>query len=220
MSGVNVVINIPLRRLGDVGTRAFTVVELLSVVAIIGLLAAILIPSVASARSAADKARTRVQFSQWTAGIAAFRTEYGYYPLFHASNLVNGGADEENHFFHDVLAGRKRDGSALDAGSSAAIQNRKLSSFLEFSESDFSLNSTTRNLLRDAFGTTDIAVLVDRNLDGVINSTDYGAALPLVGGIRPDATDVPAGGVRAGCVFYCAMPGATAAAPQFIFSWK
>jgi prepilin-type N-terminal cleavage/methylation domain-containing protein len=219
MSGANAVTKIRLRLLGR-ASRAFTVVELLSVLAIIGLLAAILIPSVASARSAADKARTRVQFSQWTAAISAFRTEYGYYPLFHASNLVNGGADDENHLFHDVLAGRKRDGSVLTAGSSAAMQNRKLTCFLEFSEADFSSGSTPRNLLRDAFGTTEIAILVDRNLDGMINSSDFGATLPMVGGIRPDATEFPSTGIRAGCLFYCAMPGATAAAPQFILSWK
>jgi hypothetical protein len=181
----------------------------------------VLIPSVASARTAADTAKTRVQFSQWATALAAFRSEYGYYPLFHSSHTVNGGADETDHVFHDVLAGKKRDGSPLTPGSPAALQNKKAISFFVFSEADFTASdSLTPNQLRDAFGTTEIAVLIDRNLDGVINTTDFGATLPLVGGIRPDATDFPASGVRSACVFYCALPGATAAAPRFIFSWK
>ena len=200
---------------------AFTLIELITAIAIIGILAAILIPSVSSAKASAGRAKTRVQFNQWAAAVAAFRGEYGYYPLFDTSNLVNGGADAVNHPFHDVLAGRKRDGSALVAGSSSATQNKKLIPFMVFSESDFTdTGSATPGLLEEAFGETDIAVLVDRNLDGVINSSDYGASLPAVAGIRPDATAFPAAGVRAGSVFYCALPGATAAAPGFIFSWK
>jgi prepilin-type N-terminal cleavage/methylation domain-containing protein len=199
----------------------FTVVELLTVIAIVAILAAILIPSVNSSRTAADKAKTRVRFNQWAAAVAAFRSEYGYYPLFDASNTVNGGANDVDHLFHDVLVGRKRDGTALTAGTSAAIQNKKFIPFYTFSESDFApIGSISPNFLSDGFGTTEMAVLVDRNLDGVINNTDYGANLPAVSGIRPGATDFPATGVRAGVVFYSAMPGATADAPQFIFSWK
>jgi prepilin-type N-terminal cleavage/methylation domain-containing protein len=198
---------------------AFTLIELLTVIAIIALLAAILIPSVNSSRVAANKAKTKVQFSQWAAAITAFRSEYGYYPLFDSSSTVNGGADDVEHLFHDVLAARKRDGAALTAGSPAAAQNRKLISFHSFSESDFSRDGAI-HLLRDAFGSTEIAVLVDRNLDGVITSADFGGTLPTVGGVTPGTTDFPTAGVRGGVVFYSALPGSTADAPQFVFSWK
>jgi type II secretory pathway pseudopilin PulG len=196
-------------------------VELLTVIAIVGVLLAILIPTVNSSRTAANKAKTRVQFNQWAAAITAFRSEYGYHPLFDASNTVNGGAGEVSHPFHDVLAARNRNGSTLTAGGSAAVQNKKLIPFHTFSESDFTDGtSASPNLLHDGFGGTEIAVLVDRNLDGVIDSTDFGETLPAIGGIRPDTTDFPETGVRAGVVFYSALPGATAAAPQFVFSWK
>lgn len=213
------------------GTRGFTLLELLSVIAVIGILAALIFPAVGAARRAASKARTRVQFSQWAAAIEGFRSEYGYYPALHSSNLVNPPGQATNpaalHLFHDLLAAKRRDGSALPAyasGTSAQFpegQNRKLISFYAFSGADFtSASSPTPNLLRDAFDNTEIAVVVDRNLDGVIKLGDDFSALPAVGGMTPASVDFPAGGIRAGVLFYAPAPGADASNPEFIFSWK
>jgi hypothetical protein len=63
-------------------------------------------------------------------------------------------------------------------------------------------------------------VLVDRNLDGLINSTDFGETLPAVHGVRPSVAEFPASGVRAGVVFYAAASDATPEDPKFVFSWK
>ncbi len=200
---------------------AFTLLELLTVIAIVAILAAILIPSVNAAKVSANKARTRVQFSQWAAAIESFRSEYGFYPSFHGSHLVNGGAAGAEHPFHDVVAGRRRDGSALADGSAAAVQNRKRISFYGFGESEFTdAASATPNLLCDAFGNVEIAVLVDRNLDGVVNVDDYGGSLPIVRGMRPTTEDFPATGLRVGVAFYAPAPRGSAEAPAFIFSWK
>lgn len=203
---------------------AFTLLELLSVMAILGVLAALIFPAVRSARVSANKARTKVQFSQWAAALEGFRGEYGYYPAFDPAALVNGGASTAitgDHPFHDILAGRKRDGSPLLPTGPAATQNRKHISFHSFSDSDFTDASSPRpNLLRDAFDNTEIAVLVDRNLDGVIRiGSDY-PALPAVGGLTPSAADFPVTGVRANVLFYAPAPGADATNPGFIFSWK
>ncbi len=206
--------------------RGFTLLELLSVIAVIGILAALLFPTVGAARRSANKARTKVQFTQWAAAIESFRSEYGYYPAFDATNLVNGGASTApagDHLFHDILAGKKRDGSALTGTlpASAGGQNRKRIGFYTFTDNDLTdASSPAPNLIRDAFDNTEIAVLVDRNLDGVINSSDYGGSLPLVAGIAPGTTDFPAAGIRAGVIFYAPAPDATAAQPEFIFSWK
>jgi prepilin-type N-terminal cleavage/methylation domain-containing protein len=206
-------------------SHAFTFIELLAVVAVIGILTALLLPSVRSARVATSKAKTKVQFAEWTAAIGAFRNTYGYYPAFHGSGLVNpigqNAAPATLHLFHDILAARRRDGSALPVNTSSTdaqfpeAQNRKLVGFHSFAESDL----TTGHLLQDAFGNTEIAVLVDRNLDGVIRvggtGSDY-AVLPAVGGRTPSATEFPASGVRAGVLFYAPGPEETG----FIFSWK
>ncbi len=205
-------------------TSAFTLLELLSVVAIIGVLAALIFPAVRSARVSANIARTKVQFSQWSAAIEGFRGEYGYYPAFDATALVNGGtttAITGDHLFHDILAGRKRDGTPLLSTGPAAMQNRKLISFYSFSDADFTnAGSLTPNLLRDGFDNTEIAVLVDKNLDGVIRTGSDYPVLPAVGGLTPNATDFPVTGVRAGVLFYAPAPGADATTPGFIFSWK
>ena len=206
--------------------RAFTLLELVAVIAVIGILAALLFPGVRAARTSAYKAKTRVQFNQWAAALEGFRTEYGYYPVLHGSNLVNPPGQTTDpttlHLFHDLLAARRRDGSALPAFTAATgsqfpeAQNRKLVSFLAFTASDF----TATGLLGDAFGDAEIAVLVDRDLDGVIRIGSDFTDLPAVTGLTPGAVDFPAGGVRAGVVFYAAAPGASPANPEFIFSWK
>ena len=206
--------------------RAFTLLELLAVIAVIGILAALLFPGVRSARGAAYKAKTRVQFNQWAAALEGFRSEYGYYPALHPTNLVNPPGQAVDpaalHLFHDLLAVRRRDGSALPAYTTGTdplfpeAQNRKLVRFHAFAVSEFS----SADLLADAFGNTQIAVLVDRNLDGVIRAGSDFTELPVVGGLTPGPADFPAAGVRAGVIFYAPAPGATAANPDFIFSWK
>lgn len=211
-------------------SRAFSLLELLAVIAVIGILAALIFPSVGAARKSANRAKTKVQFSQWAAAIESFRSEYGYYPQFHPENLVNPASQSTApgtvHLFHDILAGRRRNADPLPPYTTATnslmpeAQNRKRIAFHSFSESDFSES----NLLKNAFDDTVIAVLVDRNLDGVINSADY-PTLPAVfardgSSIRPTATTFPPTGIRAGVVFYSADPNATVANPEFILSWK
>lgn len=210
-------------------TSAFTLIELLTVIAIIGILAAILIPTVSGVKVSANRAKTKVQFAQWAAAIEGFRSEYGYYPQFDGSNLVNPPGQDADlatlHVFHDVLAARRRNGDALPAYGSGTgrlapeAQNRKQIKFYTFADSDVNENG----LLQDASENTAIAVLVDRNLDGVIRLTganaDY-AALPAVAGLTPTAADFPAAGVRAGVIFYAPAPGADEHDPRFIFSWK
>jgi hypothetical protein len=131
------------------------------------------------------------------------------------------------HLFHDLLAARRRDGSSLPAytattpSTAPEAQNRKQIVFYAFSDVEFTdATSSTANLICDAARDNEIGVLVDRNLDGLINSADFGETLPAVHGMRPSAADFPASGVRAGVAFYAAASDATLEDPKFVFSWK
>lgn len=206
----------PLKWISPNRRAAFTLLEILCVIALVAILSALLFPAVNAAQRAAKKARTRVQFAEWVLAIEAFRGEYGHYPDFDATNLVNGGVGATVHPFHDLLAGRRRDGSPNEPDSAAARQNRKAIRFLVFRAADFDGSA----LLRDAFGNTEIAVLVDRDLDGIVKGGADFATLPAVGGLLPAGADFPATGIRASVVFYAPVPGATAAAPEFVTSWQ
>lgn len=213
------------------GRRGFTLLELLTVLAIVGLLAALLFPGLRASRVAANRAATKVRFGQWAAALESFRAEYGAYPVLHSSNLVNppgqNTAPSSLHLFHDLLAARRRDGSALPAFTSGTepqfpeAQNRKLIAFYSFPDADLTgRDSPAPNLLRDAFDNTEIAVLVDRDLDGVIKPGADFATLPTVGGMTPSSADFPATGIRAGVIFYAPAPDAAPGRPGFIYSWK
>lgn len=208
---------------------AFTMVELLVVLSVLGVLAALFFPSLVSARHAADRARTRLRFGQWMSAIEAFRTEYGSYPVFAADGLVNGGAaasPDGEHLFHDLLAGRRRDGLPLGTGpaGSAAGQNFRGVRFHAFGEDELTSGEGAQPcLVRVASGETSIAVVVDRNLDGRIDALDLESwpAVAAADGLmlRPGPSDLPAGGLRAGVAFYAPDPSAPRGQPRLVRSW-
>jgi len=191
----------------------FTLIELLAVIAIIGILAAILIPTATTARASANKARTRAQFSQWATAFEQFRQEYGSYPQLYSSatqKFVNFGATPTaagDHLFHDVLTGVHRDGSQLTRTGgtppAALSQNTRRIRFVTFTDSDLvsagdvaagRAAASQLNMIRDAFYNTSIAIITDSNLDGLINGRDTTGGYPSVtvaGGtttIRPTGT--------------------------------
>jgi prepilin-type N-terminal cleavage/methylation domain-containing protein len=205
-----------------VGTRqGFTLLEVLMVVAVIGILVAIIIPALGGAQTSAKRAKTRVQFSQWSAAIEQFRQEYGYYPAFQASGtgaftdgLVN--SDEKSRRFIETLTGRRVDGTALVSGDPGLLAgNTKRIAFCSLGGDDVSSGGR----IQDAFGNVQIAVIMDRNLDGSIDVTaagaDYNSTAPPTTITSIDARSVAvtfpsSNRIRAGVAFYSAGDGQTA----------
>lgn len=212
--------------------RGFTLIELLTVMAVLGILMAILIPTVAGAKNSAKKAKTRVMFSQWATAIEGFRQEYGYYPNFFVAKVnAEWGSSTTARIvqFREVLTGKPYNGGATfesTSEKSTSPQNRKRIGFLSFADSDLS-----GIRVQDAFGNTDIVVLVDKNQDGMIRiqtgtNDDYATGDPdFPPSVNPSAggsaLTTPAGTntmIRAGVVFY--SPGVGQSVSDIIKSWE
>jgi len=183
---------------------AFTLIELLTVIAIIGILAGISLPVINGARDAAHRARTQTRFKQWAAAMELFREEYGYYP----DISVAGKIDPE--LFFAALTGRDRAGQppAFDCG------NTKRLSFYLPGAAELSPNGREPV---DAFGNPDIAVCCDRDLNGIITDVDWmGTPWPQVSG-ETEALAPRTEEVRARIIFYSAGRGRDPG--DLILSW-
>jgi prepilin-type N-terminal cleavage/methylation domain-containing protein len=184
------------------GIKAFTLIELLTVIAIIGILAAIIIPAAGGVKTAANKAKTKAMFSQWSLAMDLFKSDYGYYPAIATSN--NKINDASNFFA--ALTGKKHDGT--DA-SDLRGNTRKLS-FYAPAASDVILTGTTPKLT-DAFGNTEFVVFTDTDGNGIISGSELSqlSVTSIDGVIVPvtDATFTTVTGVRTGVMFYSAGKG-------------
>ena len=147
----------------------FTLIELLTVIAIIGILAAILIPTVGKVRETASKAKTKAQFSQIITAMESFKQEYGYYP-----SIATGGRLDGTKFAYALMAKSNLVGVAAAATADAATMmgNVKRIAFYTPANDDVSTESVAAGQLVDAFGNTDFVVRVDTNGDGRIDTSD------------------------------------------------
>ncbi len=237
---------------GALRRRGFTLIELLTVIAVIGVLAAILIPTMSKVRQSANNSRTQAQFSQWITAIESFQQEYGYWPDFRAqpSDWQSGETHDDNYVirindnadirrnFIEFLTGRQFDGDSFrDAGFRYQNHpNRRGIEFYSFSETDYELRNpqggqSPGNLFFvDAFGNTDIVVVIDADRDGRITLRDeatYAVRPGFDDSSTPTATPLDPGQseqvVRAGVVIYSA--GKEGNSPQqvrenIVTSWR
>ena len=143
--------------------EAFTLIELLMVIAIIGILAGILIPTVGAVRKQANIAASKAQLSNYVTAIQMFKGEYSYFPFSGAQ--VDGGATITSITpakFIGALSARKVNGDKITSSTDAALDgNRRLIAFHSFSESEFFEGDSSNGLIADRFDNTNIYIAID-----------------------------------------------------------
>jgi len=205
---------------------AFTLIELLTVIAIIGILAGIIIPTTGAVRKAAKKAQTKIQFAQWAQAMTLYKQEYGFNPPINRAVYATPVPNKLNSdAFAAAITGKKIDGTAFltTATTAELFGNKKRITFYSIADSDLS-----SALIVDAFGNTDIVVIYDKDGDNMITTADLdsGSSLPTVRGVgsldnltpAPKTTVSATSGPRASVVFYSA--GAASSAADITYSWE
>jgi len=156
--------------------NAFTLIELLMVIAIIGILAGILIPTVGAVRKQANVAASKAQLSNYVTAIQMFKGEYGFLPFVDSATapsetfaLNSTGQSTE---FIQTLSGREPDGSLIDTSTGRESGNRKKIAFHSFSGSEFFVNDSdvvSINQIADRFNNIEIFIELDADGDGFVD---------------------------------------------------
>ena len=201
---------------------AFTLLELLVVIAVLAVLGGLLFPAAGAARSFAQKTRTRVQFNQWALAFEQFRADYGSYPVVDSSGRLDPVR------FVAALTGHDPAGNPLTGASLRG--NLRRARYYSPTHAEWLVDPeapSTAGELVDGFRNSQLVVMVDRDGDGFIQGPEIvRSALP--GGnardgftptIEPLDADLSERGViRAGVAFYSA--GRATAGTDYVFSWK
>jgi prepilin-type N-terminal cleavage/methylation domain-containing protein len=175
-------------------TSAFTLIELLTVVAIIGVLAGIIIPTVGAVRKQANIAASKAQLSGYINAIQLFKAEYKFLPFVTGNEDVTIDLSDEatsRNFIH-TLSGRNPQTGNVEP----IPANRRAIAFHSFSQSEFYVDPATdipsRTELADRFFNKKIKIRLDGDGDGEVTpdiDTEINSpAAPAGGSVRSNVT--------------------------------
>lgn len=133
--------------------QGFTLLEILCVIAIIGILTSILLPAISLVRKTALKAETKMRFHQYIFALESYFREYGHYPAFFDDKpCIN--LKEEGHQFIQALSGSE----------SYCDLNPGNICFYQFTNAEINAEGQ----LKDGFNNTNIYVHIDTENKGLL----------------------------------------------------
>ncbi|MGB0742932.1 MAG: type II secretion system protein [Opitutales bacterium] len=147
--------------------RAFTLIELLTVIALLGILAAILIPVVNGVREKADIVASKSNLAAYVNAINMFKGEYNYFPFgdeLDANERLDLSDPNTVTLFTETLSAR----DAETYEKTSAGGNRLQIEFYGFTEDDYLNGDSSSGQIADRFDNTNIFILIDKDGNGLI----------------------------------------------------
>jgi len=176
--------------------RGFTLIELLTVIGVIAILMALLVPAVGMVRRNAAKSRIHSQLSQYATAYESFRAQFGFYPSMGAAG-AQFDLRGHNDVFIETLSGFDAEGGAPSTAYARQVNPRRMR-FYTFAESEFApADAEFAGQIVDAFGNPHLHVVIDRDLNGTIDPGEF-SALPA--DLRPTEP------LRGGVFFFVSNP--------------
>lgn len=160
--------------------RAFTLIELLTVIAIIGILATMIVGVVAVVKKQARVAASKKMYQEWSGALEQYKSAYGMYP-FIGDRRTNGDRfidlrnTRDAAEFIKCLSGKN---PLFDGAPGAPLSpedarkfNRMGKEFCSFGADALQKTDagTYTNLLADKFDNTRIRIYMDADNNGIIN---------------------------------------------------
>ncbi len=154
--------------------RAFTLIELLAVVVIIGVLMAIVFPAIIRAITDSEKVSVRQEVSAIERSIADFMTKYGSYPVDYkvftatTADLVLGGNDTTLANTHIInnLTGTNVAANVIGINGNPGMNNPERKRFMEFDELRYDRRKHYRDIWDQPY-----YIVIDYNNDNNLNFT-------------------------------------------------
>ena len=137
-------------------------IEIITVIAIIAIMLAMIIPLAGGARRQFAITQTKARFHRYSLALEQFKSEYGSYPNLGASPISINTPPAR---FVQLMTGKNLSGGAIDDPVAAALNSKGLS-FLQFSADEI----TTDGQLVDGFGGTNITLYFDADGDGFLDN--------------------------------------------------